>query len=69
MDVFLFVAGISSRGHLSSALKHGLTKDFVTGMHQCFLINDVPNFAPQSSLYYGFVAHNHIYLISFCVEK
>lgn len=33
---FLFVARISSRGHLTSALKHDLTKYCITDFHQCF---------------------------------
>lgn len=35
MDVFLFVARLSSQGHLTSALKHDLTKDCVTDFYLC----------------------------------
>lgn len=38
MDVFLFVASKGSQGHLTSALKHDLTKDCITAFNVSYTV-------------------------------
>lgn len=64
MDVFLFVANLSSQGHLTSALKHDLMHDCITDL-ECFL-NIVPVSKKQTKkILSSWVSgiSNHIYFI------